>query len=347
VAMSIVFLVYNLLQARDGLLVRPHRVVWRVVTGIAVLYMMALVVVLFQNVDDARQLFKFVDSSLGKPLPDRGYADDCRVFTPNDSRGYFGNIMDTLNDEFVLAHLLGWFGKALLFRDFWLATSLSVLFEVWEVTFAHQLPNFHECWWDHIILDLILCNGLGIWLGLQVCRYLEMHQFDWVGISSIPTTRGKVVRAAQQFLPASYEHYEWRLLASPKHLLEVLLVIGVVSVVELNAFYLKTTLWLPPPHPINIVRLVIWWLMAIPAMREYYQFVSDKREKKLGTMVWLSLACVGVETLIVYKFRKGVWDEAVMPTPIKIIWTIAIIGLVTFFGVYFYNKHLQKKMKHA
>jgi phosphatidylserine synthase 2 len=46
--MAIVFLVYNLLQARDGLLVRPHRVVWRVVTGIAVLYMMALGIVLFQ-----------------------------------------------------------------------------------------------------------------------------------------------------------------------------------------------------------------------------------------------------------------------------------------------------------
>jgi phosphatidylserine synthase 2 len=104
---------------------------------------------------------------LGKPLPDRSYADDCRVFTPGDARGSMGNIMDTLNDEFVVAHLLGWFGKvrglfsfrctkkitqtlvfvqALLFRDFWLATSLSVLFEIWEVTFAHQLPNFHECW---------------------------------------------------------------------------------------------------------------------------------------------------------------------------------------------------------
>jgi phosphatidylserine synthase 2 len=47
-AASAVFLLYNFLQARDGLLVRPHRVVWRIVTGITVLYMLFLVVLLFQ-----------------------------------------------------------------------------------------------------------------------------------------------------------------------------------------------------------------------------------------------------------------------------------------------------------
>lgn len=101
-----------------------------------------------QNVDDARKLFTFVDASLGKPLPDRSYAEDCRLYTPNDPRGSsFANLMDTLNDEFVLAHLLGWFGKALIFRDVWLTLSASVLFEIWELTFAYQLPNFHECWY--------------------------------------------------------------------------------------------------------------------------------------------------------------------------------------------------------
>lgn len=31
-------------------------------------------------------------------------------------------------------------------------------------------------------------------LGLLTCRYLEMRHYDWVGISSIPTARGKVCR---------------------------------------------------------------------------------------------------------------------------------------------------------
>lgn len=47
-AAAAVFLLYSLLQARDGLLVRPHRSVWRIVTGITVLYLLVLVVLLFQ-----------------------------------------------------------------------------------------------------------------------------------------------------------------------------------------------------------------------------------------------------------------------------------------------------------
>lgn len=80
------FLFFALLQMRDGLLVRPHRAVWRVVKGVAVAYLLLLVFLLFQSQDDARQMFRIVDSSLGKPLPDRSYAEDCRLFTPGARR---------------------------------------------------------------------------------------------------------------------------------------------------------------------------------------------------------------------------------------------------------------------
>lgn len=35
-------------------------------------------------------------------------------------------------------------------RDEMLCWVLSILFEVWEYTFEHMLPNFAECWWDHV-----------------------------------------------------------------------------------------------------------------------------------------------------------------------------------------------------
>lgn len=50
----------------------------------------------------------------------------------------------------MLAHILGWFGKSLILRDFWLSWILSVMFEVMEYSLQHQLPNFAECWWDHV-----------------------------------------------------------------------------------------------------------------------------------------------------------------------------------------------------
>jgi Phosphatidyl serine synthase len=37
-----------------------------------------------------------------------------------------------------------------------------------ELTFQHMLPNFNECWWDSWILDVALCNFLGMWAGMKV-----------------------------------------------------------------------------------------------------------------------------------------------------------------------------------
>lgn len=39
-------------------MVRPHPAVWRIVHGMIIIYLLALVFLLFQNVGDARQLLK-------------------------------------------------------------------------------------------------------------------------------------------------------------------------------------------------------------------------------------------------------------------------------------------------
>lgn len=52
----------------------------------------------------------------------------------------------------------------------------------------HLLPNFAECWWDQVILDILLCNGGGIWLGMTVCRFLEMRTYCWASIKSVKLT---------------------------------------------------------------------------------------------------------------------------------------------------------------
>lgn len=49
----------------------------------------------------------------------------------------------------------------------------------------HLLPNFAECWWDQVILDILLCNGGGIWLGMTACHFLEMRTYCWASIKSV------------------------------------------------------------------------------------------------------------------------------------------------------------------
>lgn len=53
-------------------------------------------------------------------------------------------------DVFVPTHFFGWWVKTLMLRDYWLCHTLSIVFELLEYTLEHQLPNFAECWWDHV-----------------------------------------------------------------------------------------------------------------------------------------------------------------------------------------------------
>ena len=64
----------------------------------------------------------------------------------------------------------------------------SILFELMEKTFKHYLPNFNECWWDSWVLDVAICNALGIVTGelsaensMEVL-FLMAHDQVWVGL---------------------------------------------------------------------------------------------------------------------------------------------------------------------
>lgn len=45
---------------------------------------------------------------------------------------------------------------------------------------------------------------------------------------------------------------------------------------EINAFYLKYLLWIPPEHPLNVYRLIFYFFIGICGVREGYQYLSDK-----------------------------------------------------------------------
>ncbi len=175
-AVSVV-VITGLLNFKDGPFIRPHPAFWRIILAFAVVYQMCLVVLFFLNKNHARELFKFIDPTLGVPLPEKSYAEDCSLFN-------IKVVKDTVLDVFVIAHGLGWFAKALILRDYWLCWVLSVSFELMEYSLQHQLKfliintrNFKECWWDHWVLDVLLANWAGIYLGMKTCEYFEVKVF--------------------------------------------------------------------------------------------------------------------------------------------------------------------------
>ncbi|KAL0478103.1 phosphatidylserine synthase [Acrasis kona] len=336
VAVVAVFLVYCAVQLRDGIILRPHPAFWRVVTGAGIVSKICFYIKLIQQSrDNARQYLRYLYPDLGVPLPEKSYGDSCDIFTPNDPDSYFKNVKDVVWDEFIIAHVIGYVGKALLFRDMKLCWILSLFFEVMEITFQHWLANFKECWWDHLIVDVLICNNAGIMIGLWLCDLLKMKKYPlWIGVSDIPTTRGKIVRVLEQFTPFNWTSYNWNAFDSPKLFFYSIGIVIAMTIVDLNAFFLKYELWVPPSNPLNVYRLILWFFVGMPAIREYYQFVSDPKTKRLGANAWIVGGIISLESLLVFKYSSGLFNEP-FPPHIWVPWTVSGIFFVLWFIGFF------------
>lgn len=72
-----------MIQFRDGPFIRPHPAFWRVVLGINLVYELALVFLLFQDLHSARRMMTFLDPALNVPLPEKSYAENCALTAQN------------------------------------------------------------------------------------------------------------------------------------------------------------------------------------------------------------------------------------------------------------------------
>lgn len=83
-------------------------------------------------------------------------------------------------------------------------------------------------------------------------------------------------RTLGQFTPAQWDKDEWHPLLGPWRFIQVLSLCIVFLTVELNTFFLKFCLWIPPRNSVVIYRLILWWLLAIPTIREYNSYLQDR-----------------------------------------------------------------------
>ena len=112
-------------------------------------------------------------------------------------------------DWFAFGHYWGWGMKALIIRHYGICWSISIMWELTEIFFGHLLPNFYECWWDNVVLDVLICNNLGIFTGMMVCKWLEMRDYHWESIKNFNSKGAKIKRALLQFTPESWNHSRW------------------------------------------------------------------------------------------------------------------------------------------
>jgi len=333
-----VFLAFCTTHLPDGgVMVRPHPAVWRFLLGVAILYLMLVVFLLFISLEDARKFFAMIDPSLANPLPERSYAEDCRIATAEEPYKFF----TTVYDEFIIAHALGYWVKTLILRDPWLVLAVSVGFELVEFSFQHWLPNFKECWWDHLLIDIAICNAGGMVMGMATLRWLGARQYSWVRLKNIQSVRGKARRIALQLTPRNWLPYNWAFFHSPVTVFQVVLVLLVMLIQELNVFTSKYVLYMRPTHPLVISRVAMWGFLGLPAIREFYVYTHDRpragQGHRFGTTVWVCSLALIFETLTITKYAKqGGFYRMPWPPHIYVPWALTaviwLLWLIVRFG---------------
>ncbi|ODM87815.1 Phosphatidylserine synthase 2 [Orchesella cincta] len=331
IAVVSVFILLGVTITPDGPFLRPHPAFWRFIFILSILYELALIFLLFQNANDARLLLRHVDPKLGTLLEEKSYGGNCFIYDPTAPGDPWHNVVDKF-DLFVPLHFFGWWLKTLVLRDWWLSWVISVMFEILEYTLEHQLPNFSECWWDHWILDALVCNGGGILLGMLTLKYFRVRTYEWRGLWNIPDYTGKIKRVLAQFGPHSWIEFDWKPTSSFGRWMAVLGITFVFLVAELNTFYLKFVLWVPPGHFMNLVRLFALLFWGAVGLRETFQYLDDSECKTFGRQSWIIIAIVSTEFLIVAKVDPVTITKP-LPNHIATFWVVGL-GVLALWTVW-------------
>lgn len=331
------FLIISVLAFPNGPFIRPHPAIWRIVFGLSVLYLLALLFLLFQNYKTVRNILVWLDPTLANFHidMDKEYGVNCSDVTLERVWGHV--------DVFAIGHFLGWMLKAILIRHMGILWAISVMWEITEVAFAHLLPNFVECWWDALILDVLVCNGFGIWCGLKICNILEMREYKWVSIRDIHSTTGKIKRVVLQFTPESWTSVRW---LDPKcsymRIFALCQLVLFWQVSELNTFFLKHIFEMPASHPFVAARLVLIGVIVAPSVRQYYSYVTDTTCKRVGTQCWVYGCIMVSEALLCIKHGRELFEHT---QAINIaIWLLVqlLISVLCVMGCVLWHKYVRK-----
>lgn len=224
------------------------------------------------------RMLRQLDSLHTCDLPNEGsHVEDCRLC--------FTSVFSVI-DRFVLAHLLGWLIKAMLIPHRCVLWISSLGFELTEFLLSGYISTFKECWWDSLVLDVLLCNFIGIEFGCRLMTYLSKSP-------------------AVFSLGYHCEHLSDHRLNQSELVLETAFraaLVGFIILTDLNSFLLKNIFLVRSASPLNVYRLVWITLLSIPALRQLSARTRRRRfdsngSFRIGFLYIATLACELVTVL--------------------------------------------------
>ena len=322
---SFVLLTVGVLVFPTGPFTYPHPVVWRLLFGVSVLYLLALDFALFQRHSYVRAIVAsaFPDQPLvEQDVPNSTAAgvsdeeDECALS--------FRNVWTKGMDRSSLHQTACWMIKAVVVRDssvLWVLNCLQALTEAYVRTLLpptttsprarREEGSGCSCWWQTLALDPFVFNALGIQAGMHVCKKLEMMELQWDEIISLKNTAARLKRAVLRFTPEAWSRIRWLDLDATHYkrfVGAVALLLG-VQLMDLNGIYLQYVFRLPPRHSLVVFRLVLLPLIGAPSVQQLYLYITGRSYGRLGSQCWVYFAIVLSELVVLAKFGKEVMSE--------------------------------------
>ncbi|NXY86318.1 PTSS1 synthase, partial [Alcedo cyanopectus] len=307
------FLIISVLAFPNGPFTRPHPAIWRMVFGLSVLYFLFLVFVLFLNFEQVKAVMYWLDPNLRYATREADimeYAVNCHVITWERILSHF--------DIFAFGHFWGWAMKALLIRSYGLCWTISITWELTEISTAQEknqpMPSVTWLLNCSFALDIpafpsaILC-----------CR--DIH-----------TTTGKIKRAVLQFTPASWTYVRW---FDPKSSFQrvagIYLFMIIWQLTELNTFFLKHIFVFQASHPLSWGRILFIGIITAPTVRQYYAYLTDTQCKRVGTQCWVFGVIAFLEAIVCIKFGQDLFSKTQI---LYVVFWLLCVAFTTFLCLY-------------
>lgn len=324
---TIVF--YCMLQTKDGLMLRPHPMLWRAVHGMAVCYVILLVVFIILppklGVTFLHDMFPdiaggseaFFARQAQQPIPHLD-AYECEI--------NFSNVKRQITSIWFLAHVLGYFGKMCLLRDWRMCLTYSVAFEAVELSLVWLIPEFQECWWDSVFMDVLGANMLGMFLGHLTLRYLSCRNYDWERSNKNRRFWRHFLDIGRKFTPFSWSNYSWP--KDPRSsVLTSMTWVGAL-IMEFNSFLLIHGLGIRPSHWITTARLILLGAQGLQVVPEWYEYVHGNTER-IGHNSWIILLTIVLEQYLGLRYGKAGQSYGVRIPPNDIILALGAFLVLT------------------
>ena len=244
---------------------------------------------------------------------------------PSECAITYSNIMRQLTSIWFVAHVLGWWGKMCLLRDWQMCVTYSLAFEIVELSLVWMIPEFQECWWDSMFMDVLGANMIGMFLGHFTLKWLSCRHYDWEPQNRNGPLWFHIKHHFNKFTPFSWSAYDWPK-DSKSWWLSSFAWIGSL-LMELNSFVVIHALIIRPSHWFNTARLCLLGAQGAQSAPEWYEYVRGNTSR-IGHNSWLMFATSAFELLLGYRYGKGgrAYAQTVPPPDIVLCW-ISFISL--------------------